>query len=112
MEITNYYILPVKNSPNQHFQANVIIGGQTRRLHLTLCFREAIGRWTLDIAGDAGNPLLTGIPLVCGVNVLAPFAALGLGALVVLDTLNTGASAAGAGDLGDSMLLLWGDEAA
>lgn len=111
MEITDYYILPVTNSPNQHFQADVVIDGETRRLGLVLGFREAIGCWTLDISDAAGKALLTGVPLVCGTNVLAPFGGLKLGALVVLDTLNSGAAAAGAGNLGDSMLLLWGSEA-
>lgn len=42
------------------------------------------GQWVLDMADALGNPLVSGIPLVTGVDLLAPYAYMGFtGSLVV-----------------------------
>ena len=42
---------------------------------MTLQWRDAVnnGGWVLDIADASGNPLVGGIPLVTGVNLLAQY---------------------------------------
>ncbi|CAJ0701550.1 hypothetical protein LMG19089_02867 [Ralstonia edaphis] len=40
----------------------------------SLAWRDAASSWFLDIADVSGNPLLSGIPLVTGVNLLAQYA--------------------------------------
>lgn len=49
---------------------------------LTFTYRNG---WLLDIADASSNPILSGIPLVCGLDLLAQYQYLGIGgALVVL----------------------------
>jgi len=45
----------------------------------TLTWRDAAGNWFLDIADASGNPLLSGIPLVTGVNLLGQYGYLAFG---------------------------------
>ncbi|RQR87730.1 MULTISPECIES: phage baseplate plug protein [unclassified Burkholderia] len=46
----------------------------------TLQWRDtANGGWILDIADSSGNPIVSGIPLVTGVNLLHQYLYLGLG---------------------------------
>ncbi|MGA4275570.1 phage baseplate plug family protein [Ralstonia nicotianae] len=46
----------------------------------TLQWRDTTnGGWILDIADSTGNPLVCGIPLVTGVDLLAQYAYLGFG---------------------------------
>jgi hypothetical protein len=49
--------------------------------NLTLQWRsvDSLGGWTLDIADAFKNPLVSGIPLVTGRNLLAPYAYLSIG---------------------------------
>ena len=42
--------------------------------NFTLQFRDPAPGWVLDIADANGNPLVQGIPLVTGVDLLQPFA--------------------------------------
>lgn len=49
--------------------------------NLTLMWRskDGIGGWVLDIADASNNPLVTGIPLVTGCDLLGQYAYLGFG---------------------------------
>ncbi len=62
------------------------LAGQSYRL--TLAYREAddLGGWILDIADNEGAPLLSGIPLVTGSDLLAPYAYLGFGGSLLVFT--------------------------
>ncbi|WP_281659636.1 phage baseplate plug family protein [Microvirgula aerodenitrificans] len=55
---------------------------------LTVRWREAVdGGWTLDIADAAGTPIVRGIPLVTGVDLLKQYRYMGFpGGLFVLTT--------------------------
>ncbi|MDB5444975.1 MAG: hypothetical protein JWQ97_292 [Phenylobacterium sp.] len=54
---------------------------------LTLLWRETTeGGWTLDIANDGGSPLVQGIPLVTGADLLEPYAYLGFGGQLIVQT--------------------------
>jgi len=48
---------------------------------MTLQWRDAVnnGGWVLDIADSTGNPLISGIPLVTGVDLLAQYKYVGIG---------------------------------
>jgi hypothetical protein len=46
----------------------------------TLQWRDAEeGGWTLDIADSGGSPIVSGVPLVTGVDLLAQYQYLGIG---------------------------------
>ncbi|WP_186027143.1 phage baseplate plug family protein [Burkholderia gladioli] len=44
---------------------------------MTVQWRNAIAMWLLDIADASGNPLVSGLPLVTGANLLEQFGYLG-----------------------------------
>ncbi|MBJ9732512.1 MULTISPECIES: phage baseplate plug protein [Burkholderia] len=47
---------------------------------MTIQYREAWGAgWILDVADASGNPLVSGIPLVTGTDLLGQYAYLGFG---------------------------------
>ncbi|WP_074550758.1 hypothetical protein [Dyella sp. AtDHG13] len=46
---------------------------------LTLIWRDAASEWVLDIADANGNPLVQGIPLVTGCDLLAQYGYVGFG---------------------------------
>lgn len=72
----------------------------------TLQWREAAQTWFLDIADDAGDPLVQGIALVAGSNLLHQYQYLGLGGgLVVM--CDTGTDAPTFENLGVSAHLLF-----
>lgn len=47
---------------------------------------ETDGTWVLDITDAQGAPVVSGIPLVTGIDLLAPYAYLGLGGSLVVQT--------------------------
>jgi hypothetical protein len=54
---------------------------------LTLQYRNTnMGGWTLDIADSSGTPLVQGIPLVTGADLLAQYAYLGFGGQLLVQT--------------------------
>lgn len=61
---------------------------------LTLFWNDAPeGDWTINIADTSGNPIIKGIPLVTGADLLAQYAYLGIGgSLHVLSDSNLNAA--------------------
>ncbi|HDR9029889.1 TPA: hypothetical protein QDB14_004111 [Burkholderia vietnamiensis] len=71
----NFYEIPLTPDP-QTF--TITLSGVDYRL--TVQYRKAAGAgWILDIADSNDNPLVNGIPLVTGVDLLDQYAHLGLG---------------------------------
>lgn len=52
---------------------------------LTVQWRNAAG-WILDIASMTGDPIIQGVPLVTGVDLLAQYRYLGIGGSLVVST--------------------------
>lgn len=54
---------------------------------LTLMWRDAVnGGWFIDIADQNTNPIVSGIPLVTGVDLLAQYAYLGFPGSLTVET--------------------------
>ena len=81
----NFYEVPLTADP-QTF--GITLGGTEYRL--TLLYRNCDGGgWVLDVADAAGNPMVGGIPLVTGVDLLGQFKYLGFsGSLFVQGSAN------------------------
>lgn len=73
---------------------------------LTLQWRDAVQTWFLDIADVNGVPLVQGLPLVLGVNMLHQHQALGIGAGLVV-ACDTGVDAPTFENLGTGSHLLF-----
>lgn len=59
---------------NQQF--NISLADTTYKMRLL--WRDAAG-WVMDMQDSGGNPMITGIPLVTGVDLLAQYAFMGFG---------------------------------
>ena len=57
--------------------------------NLTLKWNDAVQAWVMDIADSAGNNILSGIPLVTGEDLLAPFGYLNFGGQLIVQTDNS-----------------------
>lgn len=53
---------------------------------LSVIWRSAAAGWFLDIADATGAPMVQGIPLVTGANLLAQYAYLGIGGALIVST--------------------------
>lgn len=71
----NTYEIPLSSDPQTFI---ITLSGVDYRL--TLLYRSVGGAgWVLDVADSSGNPLVGGIPLVTGVDLLGQFKHLGFG---------------------------------
>ncbi|MDR0233588.1 MAG: hypothetical protein LBI31_02090 [Zoogloeaceae bacterium] len=94
--------IPFSDAPAQVFQTEL----DGRRLEFTALWNDRSNVWTMDIA-DAitGEVLAKSLPIVLGQDILAAYN-FGLGALVAVDTGNTGMDA-GPDDLGQRVKVWW-----
>ena len=75
---------------------------------LTLQYRNATaGGWVLDIADASGNPIVSGIPLVTGANLLAQYAYLGFTGGLWVQTTSDPDAVPTFTNLGDDGQLYW-----
>ncbi|WP_283149018.1 phage baseplate plug family protein [Silvimonas soli] len=80
----SYFEIPLSATP-QTFP--ITLSGVDYRM--TVQFRNADqGGWVLDVADGQSNPLVQGIPLVTGVNLLAPYGHLGFTGRLWVQTTN------------------------
>lgn len=54
----------------------------------TVKWNDANQAWTLDIADSSGNPIISGIPIVTGQDLLAPYGYLNFGGQLIAQTTN------------------------
>ncbi len=98
------YPIPLKPYPQQ---LSIALGGVTYTL--TLQYRNTDdGGWTLDISDASGNtPILQGIPLVTGVDLLAQYAYLNFGGQLVVRTASDPDAVPTFSNLGTDGILYW-----
>lgn len=75
---------------------------------LTLKYRNVDqGGWVLDIADASGNPILSGLPLVTGVNLLEQYGYLGFNGELWVQTTSDPDAVPTFTNLGDDGQLYW-----
>lgn len=97
--------IPLTSEPSSIFEIN--LNGRLFRLQTKYNVRGTLDTqpyWTLDIMED-DQPVITGIVLVLGANLLRQYN-LGIGGLVMLDRTDTGTDATDT-SLGDTSILLY-----
>lgn len=93
--MTTYYEIPL--SPNaQTFQ--IPLAGVT--YSMTIKWNWTNASWILDIADASGNPLISGIPLVTGADLLEQYGYVGIGGSLYVQTDNEPNVVPGYSDLG------------
>lgn len=97
-------ILPFTSDPSQTFTTN--LGDQ--KFVIDARWNEAGAFWTMDLTRSSDRvTIVTGVPLLIGQDVLAPYG-LGIGGIAVTDLANTATDAtAEDGDLGGRVAVAW-----
>lgn len=95
----NYFEIPLSPIP-QVFA--ISLGGDDYRL--TLQYRDG---WILDVADDLGQPLVSGIPLVTGLNLLGQYQHLGFAGGLRVTGAESPDDAPTSADLGRGAKLYW-----
>ncbi|OUJ08386.1 phage baseplate plug protein [Acetobacter sp. DsW_059] len=80
--MTVFYEVPLQPT-NQ--TVSVSISGSSYSFRTYYCNEENSG-WVLDISDSSGNPVIQGIPLVTGADLLGQFAYLNLGFSLMVTT--------------------------
>jgi hypothetical protein len=78
------FLIPLQPT-NQVF----VISLAGTQYQMTFRWNDANQAWTLDIANATGStPIISGIPVVTGADLLAPFAYLNFGGQLIVQTTN------------------------
>ena len=77
------YLIPLQPQ-NQTFQVSLAGTLYT----FTVRWNDMNQAWTLDLADANDNPIVSGIPVVTGEDLLAPFAYLNIGGKLIAQTTN------------------------
>lgn len=95
-------VLPITSDPARSFTTEFEDGKYT----ITTRYNERGGFWTIDLLRDVDQvQLLSGVPLLLGQDLLAPYA-LGIGGLIATDVGQTETDA-GPEDLGERVILMY-----
>lgn len=101
----NYFKIPLQQvGVPQKF--GITLGGVSYQF--TLRYRNIDqGGWILDIADAGGNPIVNGIPLVTGADLVAQYKHLGFGGRLHVQTTSDPDAVPTFDNLGDDALLWW-----
>lgn len=100
----NYFSIPLQVGQPQRCQ--VTLGQVPYRF--TLRYRNIDqGGWFLDIADQNGNPLVSGIPLVTGADLLAQYPHLNFGGKLIVATTSIPDAVPTFENLGADAVLYW-----
>lgn len=107
---TNFYPIPLQVGTPQTF--SISLGGVNYQFSLR--YRDdptGLGGWVLDIDDQFGNPLLYGVALVTGSNLLAQHKHLGFGGGLYVQTANAPDAVPTFDNLGSDAVLYWAQAA-
>ena len=98
-------VIPVTPDPYQQF--TIDLDGQT--VDITIRFNATLQQWIMNLAGVTFSTTVNGITLVCGLELLSPYAIRELGQLwlVDLEEKNGEPGDPEAADFGDRFQLLY-----
>jgi hypothetical protein len=87
--MTTVYEIPLSGTPQTFSIALPITGTvvppETQQYRLTFQYRDApMGGWVVDFYDSTDTPILCGVPLVTGTDLLAQFAYLNFGAVMMV----------------------------
>lgn len=99
----SFFGIPLQPNPQR---LRISLGGV--QYQLTLQYRNTVdGGWTVDIADSSGNPILQGIPLVTGTNLLGQYGYLEFGGALWVQTKSNADAVPTFANLGSDGVLYW-----
>jgi hypothetical protein len=102
-------VIPLDSSPNQTWQTSVNINGTVVTFFCEANYNEIAEYWTISISDQNQNLLLSGQPMVAGLNLLRQYQYLGIGSLYLINVSGTDEDSPSANDLGSNWQLVWSD---
>lgn len=104
------YIIPLTTDPNQTFSSTIPVDGKNITFYFFLRFNTEAGYWALDIMDKNKNTILSSVPLISGINLLAQYSYLNIGSAYIAKIDKTIASdQPNEYNLGTDFVLVWGD---
>jgi hypothetical protein len=79
--VSTFYEIPLKPEAQEF---DISLGGVT--YHLLLTWNAPNNAWNLDIEDSLQNPIVQGIPLITGADLLAQLEYLGLGGALIVQS--------------------------
>lgn len=104
--MSSVFSIPLQVGTPQTF--SIQLGGVSYQL--TFLYRNdtsGLGGWTVDIADDNGNPILQGVPLVTGADLLAQYPHLDFGGSLIVQTTSNPDAIPTFDNLGDDGVVYW-----
>ncbi len=97
---TTLYEIPVRNPP-----CVFSFEFPEQACRLRFAYEDGEGTWIMDVSNDDDTPIVHGIPLVTGLDLLGPYASLGLGARLFVLSAGDPSDIPAFADLGTSARL-------
>ena len=105
-----FQLIPLDTSPNQQWQVSVSINGVVSTFNVTISYNEVAQLQEMSIYDANFNPLVTSLPLVTGLNLLAQFGYLNIGSIAILNVSGVDPpDYPNDANLGTSFVMVWGD---
>jgi hypothetical protein len=109
-----FQVIPVDNSPNQHFDVTLQINDVNRVFTFDVRWNTIAGYWVMTLTDPAtGLLVLDSIPLITGEgissNLLESYDALKIGAAFLLNYSNVALNYPNQNTLGNAFELVWTD---
>ena len=106
-------IVNLNNAPNQLMAVSLQLSGKTVRVQVELSWNRIGSFWVASVYDQAGNPLVTSLPLLTGDwpagNLMAPFDYLGIGTWCMINQNGAATDWPNAQNLGVGFVLLVDD---
>jgi hypothetical protein len=113
LDLTDAQVIPLNSSPTQSLAVALNVDGAVLRLQLEVYFSEMAQYWVMDISDNAGNLLISSMPLITGSwpggNLLMQFVYLAIGSAFIINLGQVANDYPTASQLGTDFILIWDD---
>lgn len=104
------YVVPLTTSPNQTFTTTIPVNGKKLKVKIFLKYNTEQKCWTMNLKDEKNISVISGVPLVCGLNILEQQSYMKVGSCYIVKiNPNISRSKPNEFDLGTNFLMVWGD---
>lgn len=108
-------VLNLGNFPNQSTRVSLTVDGNSLTLVIGLSYNSSAGWWSMSIADQFSNPLISSVPLLTGVypaaNILAPYSYMKIGSVFIINQSGAASDWPSDTNFATGFTLLWDDTA-
>ncbi|HCW79877.1 MAG TPA: hypothetical protein DG942_02085 [Ruminococcaceae bacterium] len=99
--------IALTNLPNQTYSLEIPGDNHNITFIITQSWNEQAGYWTISIYNQESEPLVLGIPLLCGHDLLEQYQYLKIGSLYLINIGDPTIENPDANNIGQNFKLLW-----